>query len=198
MRGTCVARLIALMDVSLVRLSILSLQWIMAHSGDCLILPFCCLHIYDLMLLSSSWIWAKIRPISNICQLDVSDAFSTKMHQSFFPRYCEDRLHQAVKPSFYPPTVKILTRVHLGGSETFSSMFSECDRRIRLSDVRLMLQNTENVRNSQECNSARSNVFTRSLQHRILGLLYPGRKLLSYQSNPRRQVVFTHSLYIVV
>lgn len=149
MRGTCVARLIALMDVSLVRLSILSLQWIMAHSGDCLILPFCCLHIYDLMLLSSSWIWAKIRPISNICQLDVSDAFSTKMHQSFFPRYCEDRLHQAVKPSFYPPTVKILTRVHLGGSETFSSMFSECDRRIRLSDVRLMLQNTENVRNSK-------------------------------------------------
>ena len=28
--------------------------------ADCLILPFCCLHIYDLMLVGSPWIWRKL------------------------------------------------------------------------------------------------------------------------------------------
>lgn len=59
MQGTCVELLIALMDVSIIMLSILTTLdngW----QHDCLILPFCWLHIYDLMLLSSSCIWKKL------------------------------------------------------------------------------------------------------------------------------------------
>lgn len=76
-----------------------------SSSRDCLILPFCSLRIYDLMPLSSSWIWKKLGCFQmSVCWVS---AFNTKCLPSLQPFIPLDKtrviftLNQNAKPSFH-------------------------------------------------------------------------------------------------
>lgn len=67
-QGTCVLQLIALMDVSPVRLSVPTMDngWERRLSNSYILLVY-----YELKPQSSSWIRAKLGHFSNVCQPDV-------------------------------------------------------------------------------------------------------------------------------
>ena len=126
------------------------LQWIMADSNDRLILPFRCLHIYDLMLLSSSWIPNQIRPLSNICQLDVSAAFSAEASTLYHIMWREEPFSHFIclinppPPFFLPSDCEDFDTRASGESRRFLSNYSKCNRRKKKSL-------TSDVTESQQC-----------------------------------------------
>lgn len=129
------------MDVSIITLSILTTLgngWQQRLSNS---LPFCRLHIYDLMLLSSSWIWEKLGRFQ-ISVSWMSRLLSTpKCPESLQPlaHYFIER--QKLLGFFFPPHFnKLLNPIH--GCKNFHT-FTQHKYRER-SDILLYYNSREN------------------------------------------------------
>lgn len=149
-QGTCVLQLIALMDVSTVRLSILTTMdnGRQQRPSNSPILLFAHLWSNASQLIMNP---NQIRPLSNICQLDVSAAFSTEASTLYHIMWREEPFSHFIclinPPFFFSPSdcEDFDTRAS-GESRRFLSNYSECNRRKRAS-----LLTTADVTESQQC-----------------------------------------------
>lgn len=159
-QGTCVLQLIALMDVSTVRLSILTTMdnGRQQRPSNSPILLFAHLWSNASQLIMNP---NQIRPLSNICQLDVSAAFSTEASTLYHIMWREEPFSHFIclinPPFFFPPaTVRILTLVRVENQEgSYQITVNVTEEKEPHFSRLLMLQNPNNVRNCEECNSLR-------------------------------------------